>query len=98
MKVEFSREARFDLQAIARYIARDNAPAALRLTQGLRAACKSLSDFPDRHPLVTRRPRDNLRKLVQNNYLVFYKVLDDRVVIARILHGATDYETLLDGM
>jgi len=32
---------------------------------------------------------------VHENYLIFYRVADRRILILRVLHGAMDYERLL---
>jgi toxin ParE1/3/4 len=55
----------------------------------------SLADFPnlgsvlseEKYPLVVR----GFRFIVVHPYLVFYKIVDDSIIIHRILHGRRDY-------
>ncbi|MBV9118553.1 MAG: type II toxin-antitoxin system RelE/ParE family toxin, partial [Acetobacteraceae bacterium] len=34
-------------------------------------------------------------RYLHRNYLIFYRIEADRVVIIRVLHGARDYESVL---
>ena len=86
-----------DLEEIRSYVERDRPEAAGQLVGRLLDRMESLG----RHPNAGVRPRDDrLRKLdylflVEDSYLVFYKV-DRRVVrIYRVLHGKRRYETVL---
>jgi plasmid stabilization system protein ParE len=38
---------------------------------------------------------ESIRRCVYGNYLIFYRVREEAVDIVHILHGATDYESLL---
>ena len=51
--------------------------------------------MPSAFPLVPRYEHRGIRLRVSGNYLIFYRVEVDRVVIVRILHGARDYEAVL---
>ena len=46
-------------------------------------------------PLVPGHHKSGIRRRVHGNYLIFYKVGRDRIVVIRILHGAMDYEVRL---
>ena len=46
-------------------------------------------------PLVPRFERHGIRRRPYGDYLIFYRVEEDRVAIVHILHGARDYERLL---
>jgi toxin ParE1/3/4 len=89
--------ARLDLKGHWRYIARDNVEAADRL---LRAA-------EDTFILIAKHPtlgsQRSFRKIVGvrsravtgfKNYLVFYQLRGDKVVIVRVLHGMRDLPRL----
>jgi len=51
--------------------------------------------MPEAFPLVPRYARQGIRRYLHRNYLVFYHIEADRVVIIRVLHGARDYESVL---
>jgi plasmid stabilization system protein ParE len=44
---------------------------------------------------VPRYEHWGIRRCVHGNYLIFYRVREESVDIVHILHGATDYESLL---
>ena len=46
-------------------------------------------------PPVPGHHKSGIRRRVHGNYLIFYKVGRDRIVVIRILHGAMDYEVRL---
>lgn len=96
MIVSLTAEAEHDLEAIAYHIARDNPARALTFLQELRAKCLDLAAMPDRFPLVARYAAHGIRKRLHGNYLIFYRVADEEVVILHILNGAQDYLGMLD--
>jgi toxin ParE1/3/4 len=54
-----------------------------------------LAQIPHAFPLVPRHERHGIRRRPIGNYLIFYRIEADRLVIVHILHGARDYEPLL---
>lgn len=56
-------------------------------------ACLSLADFPERFPLVPRYEGRGVRRRVQGDDLIFYRVEADQVVILPILRGTVDPAT-----
>ncbi|MEJ0049584.1 MAG: type II toxin-antitoxin system RelE/ParE family toxin [Rhodospirillales bacterium] len=95
MKVLLSRVAARDLREIADYIANDSPLAAYNFTEFLRQKALGLGSFPYAFPLVPRYERYGLRRRPCGNYLIFYRVEKNTVLIARVLHAARDYEALL---
>jgi len=95
MRVEISAEAQQDLEAIGDHIARANPVRALSFLRELRAKCLALGDMPRRFPLVDRYERLGIRRSVHGNYLIFYRVEPERVVVLHILHGAMDHAAIL---
>ena len=95
-RVEFSPDAIADLESIGDYIAEHDPAAALRFLDRLRHRCRSLSEFP----LRGRRYGERFRVVGEGDYLIFYRVEETRdggvVVISIIIHGARDFEALLD--
>lgn len=78
-----------DLAEIWAYIAQDNIPAADHLLQRFIHAFRMLAGQPE-----LGRGVDELiatfRVFSVGNYLIFYRNKNERVEIARILHGARD--------
>lgn len=95
MIVHVSAEAERDLEAIGDFIARDNPVRALSYVQELRAKCLGLGAMPERFPLVPRYEVAGLRRRVHGNYLIFYRVEADKVVVIHVLNGAQDYALFL---
>jgi addiction module RelE/StbE family toxin len=95
MKVVFTAEAKAGLREIALYIARDNKARSLSFVRELRAKAQQLGDMPRAFPLVPRYEHHGIRRRPFRDYLIFYRVEDDRIAIVHILHGARDYEALL---
>jgi len=95
MIVELADEAERDLEAIGDRIALDNPARAISFIGQLRAACLGLTDFPNRFALVPRYEHSGVRHRVHGNYLIFYRVESERVVVIHVLHGAMDYAGLL---
>lgn len=95
MIVHLTAEAEYDLEAIGDYIARDNPARAVSFLQELRAKCLGLADMPERFPLVPRYETAGVRRRVHGDYLIFYRVEPDKVVIIHILHGTQNYGAIL---
>ena len=95
MIVHLSAEAEYDLETIGDYIARDNPVRALSFLQELRAKCLGLAEMPERFPLVPRFEMSGVRRRGHGDYLIFYRVEAEKVVIIHILHGAQDYSAIL---
>ncbi|HEX8192424.1 MAG TPA: type II toxin-antitoxin system RelE/ParE family toxin [Allosphingosinicella sp.] len=95
MIVRLTDEAKRDLEAIGDWIARNDPRQAVRFVRALRESCLGLADFPERFPLLPRHEAHGVRHRVHGNYLIFYRVLNDQVVVLHVLHGAVDYAPIL---
>jgi toxin ParE1/3/4 len=95
MKVEISAAAEADLVHIGEYIGRDSIARAASFVQELLDACEALSEVPFSFPVVSRYRTLGFRRKLHGNYLIFYRVREDRVEVARIVHGARDIDRLL---
>jgi len=96
-KVVFLHSALEDLEQIVVYIAQDDVNAAQRLHDGIVETANKLSDFPMMGKLAPAEKigKHGFRMIGHGQYLLFYKVYDNTVVILRVLHGARDYPNLL---
>lgn len=95
MIVPLSAEAEYDLETIGDYIARDNPERALSFLHELRSKCLGLADMPERFPLVPRYEATGVRRRVHGDYLIFFRVEAEKVVIIYILHGVQNYSMIL---
>jgi addiction module RelE/StbE family toxin len=95
MNIRFTDEAKVDLRQIGDFIAKDNPRRALSFLDELEQKCRSIATSPKAFPLAPRYERYGVRRRVHGNYLIFYRVENDDVVIVHVLHGATDYAAIL---
>ena len=100
-KVRISPKVRDDLHGIKEYITTElSAPvAAANTVSKITKAIRSLEDFPARGaPLssIVDIPTD-YRYLVCGNYLVFYRLEGNDVMVIRALYGGRDYTKILFG-
>jgi toxin ParE1/3/4 len=87
MEIRWSPEAAADFTAMIQYIRQDNSPAALRVARAIYHAVAQLKVYPNRG-----RPGrvDGTRELPLPRlpFVVVYRVGENAVEIARLLHGA----------
>ena len=97
LAVKLLRIAEDDLAEIITFIAEDSIAAAEKLGDKIEARLVRLADHPalGRIPAEEELARLGYRYLVIDNYLVFYTVSVQTVLIHRIIHGARDYVNLL---
>ncbi|MDE2006301.1 MAG: type II toxin-antitoxin system RelE/ParE family toxin [Rhodospirillales bacterium] len=93
--VVLTARAEADLEAIGDHIAADNPLRAASFVRELRDRCEALAIMPRAFPLVPRYETHRIRRRVWGNYLLFYRIETDRIVVLHVLHGATDYAALL---
>ena len=90
--------AQYELEEIALlHRALSGPQSARRITDELYAAMERLSRFLLSSPLI-REPelrRMGYRYVVVKNYLLFYRLIGDTVYVYHIVHGKTDYPTML---
>jgi toxin ParE1/3/4 len=95
MHLKFRAAASADMRRVARETrARWGDAQAAKYVAQLRDDIKSLCQFPLRFPEFPARP--NLRWMNSGRHAVFYLVLEDRIEIVRVLHGASDLEQWLE--
>lgn len=73
------------------------AASARNITDGLYNAMERLTVFPLSAPTIrdAELRRMGFRYVVVKNYLLFYRLIGDTVFVYHIVHGRTDYPTLL---
>jgi toxin ParE1/3/4 len=88
MKVRFTRTAAAEIGEIFSYIARDNPKAAATVLEQIDRTIARLAKYPEighlkHEPAVRMLPVGRFRQ-----YLVFYTIESDQVVILSVRHGA----------
>lgn len=99
MILRYTPEAIADLRELKTYISRTlhNTKAANRITKCILESCTSLKAFPQSGTMLevlTGQPSD-IRYIVAENQMIFYRVEDGYIMVARILDGRTDYLKVL---
>lgn len=91
--------AQLDMEQIFEYIAVElaNPTAALGQIDDFEKAFENICLFPESCPYISNEyvKEKFLRKLVVNNYIVFYRVKDNEIQVIRVLYGMRNYESLL---
>ncbi|MGH7024134.1 MAG: type II toxin-antitoxin system RelE/ParE family toxin [Caulobacteraceae bacterium] len=95
MKVVLTPEAETGLEDIGDFIALDSPRRAISFIEELREAAMALAATPLAFPLVPGFERHAVRRRVHRDYLIFYRVREDRIEVLHIVHGARDFDALL---
>jgi toxin ParE1/3/4 len=94
-RVERTSQAELDLTDIFLYIARDNIVMAKRVLRDIGRKCSLVASHPsmgrDRSEIF-----ENVRSFPVGNYVVFYRVISEGILLLRILHGARDINGIFD--
>ncbi|MBU4292914.1 MAG: type II toxin-antitoxin system RelE/ParE family toxin [Actinobacteria bacterium] len=95
--VELLPAAYADLDEIFDYIMVDSTQAASEMLDNIMKFLRRLENFPHSGaPLLDRSMQKfNFRIVIIDPYVAFYRFIDDKVIIYRILHCARNYPHLL---
>ena len=93
-KIEFLPSASQSLRALFAYISKDKKQAALNMVDKIEKRIMRLADSPylglelssDAYPTL----EPGCRRLVVAPYVIFYRVLEDSIVIVHVIHGRRD--------
>jgi toxin ParE1/3/4 len=94
-KIKYSPAAVDDMDEIFSYISQDNITVAELMLEKIDREIRNLERFPnigsvlsdDEYTIIQR----GYRFIVVKPYLIFYRLMNDTVIIHRILHGHRDY-------
>ena len=89
-RVEITRHAEADLEAIYAYIAQDNPAAAFEFVAAIERQISSLERFPLRAPVIPEAGELGVsyRHLIHGVYRTILRVEGRRVYILRVIHGS----------
>ncbi len=94
-KIKYTPVAVDDMDVIFSYISRDNIIGAETLLKRITEGIARLADFPNMGSVLSEEEytliNRGYRFIVVRPYLVFYRIVDNTVIIYRILHGRRDY-------
>ena len=88
MKVRFSRLALAELDRVLAELAERNPRTSARFLNRVEQMSAQLSRHPKAFQQVLNRPDVRRAPLLRYPYLMFYKVVNDEVLVLRIAHGA----------
>ena len=94
MKVRLSPSAAIDFAGIIQGIALENFAAAKKYQRHFRRRFKVLERFPLSGEACPHLAAE-LRRTTVRQYAIYYRIRPAEVVIARIIHGAQDHESLV---
>jgi toxin ParE1/3/4 len=86
-----------DLDEIFDYIMANNPQAAEKILDKIIQSLCRLEDLPySGTPLFARSlTKFGFRMVIVDPYIAFYRLIDNRIYVYRVLHGARDYQHLL---
>lgn len=99
-KIVISPQANIDLTDIGDYIANElhNPHSARALIGRIKKSVFALEEFPEMGtPIEAKKSTATYRYTICGNYMIFYHIDDERVLIDRVLYGRRDYLGLLFG-
>ena len=93
--IVLSEMAYYDIDSIFSYISQDSKQAAEKLRVNIYEGIRKLPDFPEMGSVIPEEDapgaQRGYRRIVVSPYSIFYRVLEDRIVIARVLHGRQNW-------
>ena len=101
-KVEITKEALQDMEDIYNYIALEllSPENAMRQYNRIADEILTLDTFPQRYRIMDSEPEKQmeLRRMLVDNYSVFYTIRGDKVTVTDVLYTASDIEERLRGV
>jgi len=93
--VELLPAAYSDLDEIFDYILVDNPRAAVKMLDRMMQSLHYLEKFPlSGSPLIDCSIK-NFRMVIVDPYIAFYRFIDNKIYVYRVIHGARNYRHLL---
>ena len=97
--IEYSKESKEDLIGIKQYIKYNlqEPEIANKLISKIRKSIKMLNDNPEIYTIIDDDVirKLEIRKLIVDNYIVFYRIKNDSIEIVRIMYGRRNWISLL---
>ena len=93
-KVTYAPEADDDIFGIVAFIARDKPEAARNWMRKIRETCVTIATQPN---MGEERPGFGVpgcRSFSVGTYVIFFRVIEDGIEIARLIHGSRDMRNI----
>lgn len=94
-KIKYTPSAVDDMDEIFSYISKENAATAEIMLEKISNGIIRLAEFPNMGSILSDEEytlvQRGYRFIVIQPYLIFYRIIDNTVIIHRILHGRRDY-------
>src|SRR5438105_5362420 len=84
----WSPEAIEDVESIASYIERDSLWYAKAVASKIVEVAESIPDFPDLGRIVPEIGNVAIRERFVYSYRIIYRVDDERILVAAVIHGS----------
>jgi len=84
-----------DLDSIWDYIAKDSVTAADRVLDELQSRFELLANNAELGERQTLLADGNYRRFCFQNYVVYFRPVENGIILVRVLHGARDHEKLV---
>ena len=84
----WSPEAIEDLEAVAAYIERDSPWYATAVVSKVFETAESIVEFPELGRVVPEIGRYEIRERFVHSYRIIYRIENDRILIAALVHGS----------
>ena len=94
LRHRLSSVAERDVAEIVEHLAKANLDAAIAFIDQLSDRFRQLEQYPESGAQFGD-PQRGLRRTSLGNYVIVYQILDDAVLIVRVVHGARDLHDLL---
>lgn len=97
--IEYSKESKQDLIGIKQYIKYNlqEPETAQKLISNIRKEINNLKNNPEIHAVIDDDilKKLEIRKLIVDNYIVFYRILANNIQIVRVMYGRRNWINLL---
>ena len=97
--IEYSKESKQDLIGIKQYIKYNlqETETANKLISKIRKEINALKDNPEIYAIIDDDiiKKLEIRKLIVDNYIVFYRIKDNNIQMVRIMYGRRNWINLL---
>ena len=97
--IEYSKESKEDLIGIKQYIKYNlqEPETANKLISKIRKSIKTLKENPEIYAIIDDDiiRKLEIRKLIVDNYIIFYRIKDNDIQIVRVMYGRRNWVNLL---
>ena len=91
----WSPEAVEDVEAIGAYIERDSPWYAKAVVAKIVETAEAIPEYPELGRIVPEMQNPSIRERLVHRYRLIYRLSEERVVIAAVIHGRQDFDPLL---